>query len=130
MRRSMSLFSASSLLFAGTLAAQEIAGTWQGTIKSELGTLRTVLEIGKSEDAGWKAVLYSIDQSGFDRGIPASTTTLRNSVVTILFAQTGGTFEGTVKPDANSIAGTWTQNGVHVPLLLVRATARRDGTTR
>lgn len=122
MRHSIVVFSAIAMVLDGTLQAQDIGGTWQGTLNSGLGPLRTVLEIEKTDGAGWKASLFSIDQSGFHHGTTASSVTLRNSVVTIVFEQIRGSYEGSVNADGISITGSWLQNGARVPLDFRRAT--------
>ena len=48
-------------LSGSTLCAQDIAGDWQGTLKAGAG-LRLILHITKSDNGGWSAMLYSIDQ--------------------------------------------------------------------
>jgi hypothetical protein len=122
MRHSIVVFSAIAVVLGGALRAQDITGTWQGTLNAGLGPLRTVFEIEKADSVGWKALLFSIDQSGFDHGIPATSATLRNSVVIILFDRIRGSYEGTVKADGTTISGKWIQNGAAVPLSLQRAT--------
>ena len=48
-------------LLASALHAQNITGTWQGTLKVGPQELRTVYKISLEDDK-LKAVLYSIDQ--------------------------------------------------------------------
>jgi len=55
--------------------------------------------------------------------MPSSTVTLQGSTVRIAVAGIGGTFEGKLSADGNSIAGAWTQGGGPSPLNLTRATA-------
>ena len=50
-----------TILAGVSTQAQDIAGTWQGTVETGKG-LRTVLKITKTETGGWSAMLYSIDQ--------------------------------------------------------------------
>lgn len=50
-------------LSGGALFAQDITGTWQGTLQAGR-ELRTVIKISKADGGGLKAVMYSIDQSG------------------------------------------------------------------
>lgn len=52
---------------------QGVADTWQGTIHAGKN-LRTVVEISKADDGGYKAVFRSIDQSG--DGFTSSKVTL------------------------------------------------------
>jgi len=104
----------------GALLAQDITGTWQGTLQAGR-ELRTVIKISKADGGGLKAVLYSIDQGA--QGLPASAATLQGSTVKISIAGIGGTYEGRLNADGNSIAGTWTQGPKPLPLNLSRATS-------
>jgi len=64
-------------LSGSTLCAQDIAGDWQGTLKAGAG-LRLILHITKSDNGGWSAMLYSIDQ-GPD-GIAVSSCASRSAL--------------------------------------------------
>jgi uncharacterized protein (TIGR03435 family) len=105
---------------ARVLHAQEIAGAWQGTLQPPNGgpALRIVMQLSRAADQSWQARMYSIDQGG--QPINA-TLTLDGSVVKIAIPAIGGTYEGRLSEDRNSIAGTFTQ-GAPVPLNLARAT--------
>ncbi len=61
-------------------AAQDIAGSWQGTLKVGRD-VRLIVEISKSENGGWNAMLYSIDQG--TEGMRADSATLEGSAVKI-----------------------------------------------
>ena len=64
-------------LHAQDAHARDIAGDWQGAIKVGASTsLRIVLHIMKSDNGGWSAMFYTIDQ-GPD-GVPASSVTLQD----------------------------------------------------
>src|SRR5215470_1930630 len=99
--------------------AQDIAGDWQGTLKAGAQELRLVVKIGESPSGGWRATLYSIDQS--PNPIPISTVTLLGSNLKLNIEAVRGTYEGKVSADGSTIAGTWTQ-GTALPLELRRAT--------
>jgi uncharacterized protein (TIGR03435 family) len=108
---------------AGALLAQNLAGTWQGTLavpQAPNGQLRTVFKISRADDETLKGVFYSIDQGG--RGLPTGAVTLQGSAVKIPIPGIGGTFEGKLAADGNSIAGTWTQGPMPLTLNLTRAT--------
>jgi uncharacterized protein (TIGR03435 family) len=98
---------------------RDLAGTWQGTLHADKD-LRTVLKISKADNGGWKAVLYSIDQGA--QPINASSITLDGSTVRYSIDLIGGTYEGKLSSDGNSIAGTWSQGPNPLPLTLTRAT--------
>ena len=105
-------------LSGGALFAQDITGTWQGTLSAGRD-LRTVMKI--SNDAGsLKVVFYSIDQGG--QGL-SGTATVQGSSVKISLPGIGGTFEGKLEDDRTSMTGTWRQGPQPLPLNLKRVTA-------
>ena len=63
-------------------AKQDIADTWQGTLHTGRD-LRTVVKISKADGGGYKAVFYSIDQSG--DGLPVHDVTLEGTMVKMSF---------------------------------------------
>jgi pimeloyl-ACP methyl ester carboxylesterase len=99
--------------------AQDIAGDWQGTLKSSAGELRIIVKIGESASGGWKATLYSIDQA--PDPVPVSSVTLLGANLKLNIEAVRGIYEGKVSADGSAIVGTWTQGGVF-PLELRRAT--------
>lgn len=106
--------------FQAAVFAQDLTGSWQGTLTPQPGRdLRTIFKISKADDGSLKAVLYSIDQGA--QGFGSSSVSLQGSVVKIAIAGLGGGYEGKLSADGNSIAGSWTQ-GRTTPLNLVRAT--------
>jgi len=100
------------------LLAQNLNGSWQGTLEPGPRKLRIVIKVSLENDKP-KAVMYSIDQGG--QPITASAFTHDGSTVKMTVAAIGGSFEGKLSADKNSIAGTWTQ-GQPLPLTLTRAT--------
>lgn len=108
-----------AMLLGSNPRAQDIAGDWQGTLKAKVGDLRLVFQITKRDDGGWKATMYSIDQT--TEAIPITSVALEGSSLKLTVDKIGGTYSGTVSADGNSIAGTWTQEEP-LPLLLRRAT--------
>ncbi len=101
------------------LQAQNITGTWQGSLQGPKGPpLRVVMKISLEDDK-LKAVSYSIDQGA--QPIPASAITRDGSTVKMTLAAIGGSYEGKLSADGNSISGTWTQ-GAPAPLNFARAT--------
>ena len=97
-------------LSAGALCAQDISGVWQGTLLARQGPLRTVLKISKSDEGGWSALMYSIDQSRDPGGTRVTSITLQDSILRYSIDRINGSYEGKLSADGTSIAGTWTQN--------------------
>jgi uncharacterized protein (TIGR03435 family) len=120
-----------SALPGSALLAQNITGTWQGTLKvngpNGSVDLRTVMKISRADNESLKGVFYSIDQGA----TPINTTsiTLKGSAVKVSITALNGTFEGTLSGDGNTISGKWTQGGPALPLNLVRATDETAWTT-
>jgi uncharacterized protein (TIGR03435 family) len=104
-------------LSAGVLRAQDLTGSWQGTLQAGGRELRTVIKIAKEDGGSLRAVLYSIDQGpqGF-----AGSSTVEGSTVRMTFAVIGITYEGRLGADGNSITGTATQGPNKNPLNLAR----------
>ena len=107
------------VLSATASYAQDITGTWQGTLSAGGRELRLVFQISKGDGGGFRAVSYSIDQGG--QAIPVSVTQ-DGATVKIAIVAIGGSYEGRFNPDGNSITGTFTQGGPPTALLLRRAT--------
>lgn len=110
---------------AADKSAKDLAGTWQGTLHAGRD-LRTVLKISKGDDGTYKAVLYSIDQGG--DGIPANKVTVDGTTVKYTITAIGGSFEGKLSADGNTITGNWSQGPTPLPLVLTRATPETEWT--
>jgi non-heme chloroperoxidase len=105
-------------LAASALCAQDLAGNWQGTLKAGID-LRLIVEVAKGDSGGWKATMYSIDQT--TAAIPVNSITLEGSNLKLTVDAVRGSFEGKISADGDSIVGTWSQ-GQPLPLELRRAT--------
>ncbi len=109
---------------SSALLAQNISGTWQGTLKVEgpngSADLRTVMKISRADNEALKGVFYSIDQD--PTPIAITSISLKGTAVKVSLVQVGGTFEGTLSDDGNTITGKWTQGNRPLQLNLVRAT--------
>jgi non-heme chloroperoxidase len=114
-------FGVVTIMFGSTLYAQDISGTWQGTLKpgEPSQDLRIVVQITKGDSGGWKATMYSIDQNTY--ATAASSVTLDGSNLKLTFDQFRATYEGKIAGDGNSVEGTWTQSRP-LPLELRHAT--------
>jgi hypothetical protein len=116
----MLLLSTLAMLWGNSVFAQDIAGDWQGTLKVGPQELRLVVQIAKADGGGgWKATIYSIDQSA--NPIPVNSVSLEGSILKLTVDVVRATYEGTVNADGTAITGTWTQR-LPLPLELTRAT--------
>jgi uncharacterized protein (TIGR03435 family) len=115
----MVLTVAALVLSATVSYAQDITGTWQGTLSVSGKELRLVFQISKGEGGAFRAVGYSIDQGG--QAIPVSVTQ-DGANVKIAIVAIGGSYEGRFAADGNSITGTFAQGGPPTALILRRAT--------
>jgi bla regulator protein blaR1 len=111
-------------LSGDALLAQDLTGTWQGTLTlpNNGRELRTVIKVAKTDGAAMRGTMHSIDQG--PGAIPINPITLQGSAVKMAMPGIGGTFEGKLEADGNTITGTWSQGGPNpLPLVLKRATA-------
>lgn len=108
------------LLASPALFAQNIVGTWQGTLEPPQATqgLRIVIKISRADNESLRAAFYSIDQGA--QPINASAVSLQGSALKMTVAAIGGNYEG--KWSGDTISGTWSQGGPMLPLNLTRAT--------
>ena len=101
----------------------DISGDWQGTLQLSGGgtqpgrTLRIVLKITKAPDGSWSALNYSIDQSS--QPMKTTEVTLQGRAFKYSIPSIGGSYEGQLSTDGNSIAGNWART---TPLVFLRAT--------
>ena len=110
------------LLCGRALSAQNLAGDWQGTLGGSR-PLRLIVHIERRDRASWHATLASVDQSpDWGATLPADSVGLQGASFKFAIAALRAAFDGTLSPDTNSIAGTWSQGANQTPLTLVRAT--------
>ncbi len=114
MKRYLLPLAAIVALSGSLLRAQDITGTWQGTLTPPGAPkeLRIVLKVAKADDGKLKGTMYSIDQDG--QSIPVGPVTLQSGVVKYAIAGFGS-YEGKLNSDATLISGRWTQ-GADLPL--------------
>jgi pimeloyl-ACP methyl ester carboxylesterase len=103
-----------------------IEGSWEGSVKSAVGTLRLVLNVSKSPSGDFKATLDSPDQGASN--LPIDKLTLTDSFVRFEKKDIQIVFDGALSRDGTEIAGSLRQ-GIVSPLVLKRiskgsATAR------
>ncbi len=114
-----------SAVSACAVFAQNVAGTWQGTLQTPQRSLRLVMKVTRADDESLKAMFYSIDQGG--QGIPGTAVTLKGSSFKATIPAIGGSYEGTLSADGTTMNGTFTQ-GAPLPLNLVKATPATEWT--
>jgi uncharacterized protein (TIGR03435 family) len=102
-----------------TAFAQNIAGTWQGTMQTPQRALRMVMKVTRADNESLNALFYSIDQNG--RGIPGSAVSLQGTTFKATIPAIGGSYEGKLSADGTTMNGTFSQ-GAPLPLNLVKAT--------
>lgn len=96
------------ILFAGSLHAQDISGSWRGTITSPQGKpFHMVMQVTHDDSGGLKARIYSIDQG--PTGDWADFITLHDSTVKFVVGMIQLSYEGKLSPDGKTITGIWTQ---------------------
>ncbi len=116
MKRILVCVIAATLFASGNLLAQDIAGTWQGTLQADK-SLRTVVKFEKA-DAGWKGNFYSIDQGG--RPFALSKISAQGGTVQFSIIAIGGEYKSTLSPDNKVLTGSWSQGGNALPLVLTK----------
>ena len=103
-------------LFAALLPAQDIAGTWQGTMPPRNGNQeqRIVFKISKAAN-DLTGLMFRLDEN--EQGL-AIATGLSGAVVKISVPSIVGMYEGRLDSAGATLTGTWTQNGSSAPLTL------------
>ncbi len=103
-------------LTLGWLQAQDISGSWYGLLEVS-GTSLTLVFNLQAVDSGYTATLDSPDQGA--RGIPVTAVKWHDSTLALSVQPLGIHYSGSmVTPD--SLAGTFTQRGLVLPLSLSR----------
>jgi hypothetical protein len=97
---------------------QSLAGNWSGSLKAGDNVLHFVLHIGVSEYGVAVATIDSLDQGVY--GIEAGSLQETGSSFRFEIPSVNATFEGTVAANRESIDGTWSQGGAHLPIAFHR----------
>ncbi len=110
----ISLASSSNMAFA-----QDLVGTWQGALALPNGKeLRLVFKIPKVDAPPQKGTAYSIDQGGV--AIPISPITIQGKDVKMMIPMIGGSYEGKLEADNQTITGNWKQGPQPMALVIKR----------
>ena len=103
MKKSFLGVMALTALSGGALLAQDLTGTWQGTLTLPNGKdLRTVIKVTKEGNA-LRGQMFSIDQGA--GAIPINPVTLQGTAVKMSMPGIGGSYEGKLEADGNTITG-------------------------
>lgn len=93
------------------VGAQDIVGSWYGTLTIGSSKLAMVLHITK-EGSVYKTTMDSPDQGAC--GLPTSSTLFLGNMLTVKADDLGMTYQGVLKGDA--LEGTFAQSGMTAPL--------------
>jgi uncharacterized protein (TIGR03435 family) len=108
-------------LFAGGLRAQDIAGTWQGTMEGGKGS-RILLKAVKGDGAAdWRGLVYELDSNIAFAGRTTSSMSLQGGMLRFTVKSTEASYEGKLNAEGTAFAGTWVQGGQSHALELARA---------
>ena len=113
------LICAIAFFATGQATAQDITGSWMGSIAVGSVNLHLVFNITKTAD-GYSSTFDSPDQKAF--GIACSKTTLNGDSLDIRIAAIGGGYKG-LWDGKSDITGTYSQGGGSTPLNLKHITA-------
>jgi uncharacterized protein (TIGR03435 family) len=116
------LLSLAVLLLASTaLPAQDLAGTWQGTILATPNNVRTIINITKSAQGEIIGLMYRPDEAEW-QPTPVSAIKVQGNTVTFAINMMDVTYQGKLSADGKSISGTWAHGQATHPLDLALVT--------
>jgi len=95
----------------------DIDGDWLGTIDTGMGALRLVLHI-RNTDQGLAATVDSPDQHA--KGLPVTGIIRSGTSLKFEMKEIGGSYDGNLSSDLDTLTGTWTQLGNSLPLAFKR----------
>jgi hypothetical protein len=98
-------------------AAPAPSGHWAGAIEAG-AAIPIEIDLGRQGD-GWRGTMTIPSQGA--KGVPLADITVKDTAVGFTMKSAPGAprFTGQLTPDGKSLAGTFTQGGVSVPLSLV-----------
>jgi uncharacterized protein (TIGR03435 family) len=102
------------------LFAQDLEGTWQGTLSTPANQVRIVLKITRAADGRFEGQLFAIDQGAQPRTM--SAISIEGRAAKFKVDALSATFEGTLAAEGNALNGAITQTAAPMTLNLVRAT--------
>ena len=108
-----------------SLVAQDVTGSWSGTLDVKGTRLRVVFNVTETEK-GYASTMDSPDQGV--KGIPVKSTQLKGSVITFEVPMAGISYEGFHKDSV--IVGTFTQHNQDFPLTLTKKLTKEHVVSR
>lgn len=110
-------------IFAGSLPAQDVTGTWQGTLTTPQRDLRIVFKLSKDPSGVIRASMYSIDQTPQPF---AGTATLQGPNLKIVIPGIALAYEGKLDSDGVNVTGNWTQGGGQAIVFALKHVTAQD----
>ena len=111
---------AAAPLTAAAAVSPSIAGLWTGKLPIGAGmTLRIAVKIKADPHGGLSSTLDSLDQGAMN--IPIASTTFQDNQLDLKVTAVDGEFKGALSNDGATLTGTWIQNGMTLPLILIRS---------
>jgi uncharacterized protein len=110
-------------LAASKLAAQKVAGTWNGALAAGGASLRLMVKISKAPSGAATGTVDSLDQGAKD--IPLSAITYKDGKVRFEARGIGGVYEGALGADGAGLTGEWHQAGQTMPLNFNKASVSK-----
>lgn len=112
LRKTLSICSLIILFFASK--AQDISGTWQGTLDVQGNQIPIVFHIKKDSTNKWKAAFDSPSQQAFD--LPCSDVIVKEDSIILIMAIINGKYAGSLNTDHSQMTGRWFQGPGSLPL--------------
>lgn len=114
------------MLTTSALGAQNITGTWQGTLAGKQRSSRMILHVAREAGGRLTAALYNLDGGGFGAPMVANSASLQGAAIKASFGS--GDFDGRIDVKGTTVSGTWTAVGgqgaaISRPLAFSRPTA-------
>ena len=104
-------------LVAQEAAPTDFEGNWLGTMNAGGAQLRMRIDL-TVEDGALSARMFSVDQGNAE--IPVESATVAGNTLSLTMPMIGGSYEGTLSDDGQTIDGTFQQMGAELPLVLER----------
>ena len=122
MRNALIFFCAVPLSLSMRAHAQDLAATWQGTLRDGADQRRVVIQIAKKDAGGWTTPGCFVEFTHDDPRV--DSLAVNGSALKLTMDDGKEVFDGKLSPDGASIAGTWTAGEHSEPLELHRASAQ------